>query len=140
MQCVRIVSLVAFTLTPALALAWGSSAPFAATVHHHEFSRVEASGDGCVARARLTYIAPEQAYGSPEQERNSYSFKARVRFASGKRMFSVPFTNTAPGKRVYRFRVDTGKHGCWARAEQKVVGVDVEGCRGQGCRVRPFQQ
>lgn len=126
-------------LAPALAFAWTSGSPFSATVHGHHFKRVAVRDDGCVVKTTVEFTAPEQGYKDPAPVRNYYRFKARARFASGKEATSPVFFSQQPGTHRFEFNFDTTSAACWAKAEQKLIGVDVEGCRGKGCRVEPFQ-
>lgn len=123
---------------PALALAWTSGSPFSATVHNHTFSRVDAESDECSIKAKLQFTAPAEQYREPNAVRNYYRFKARLRFASGKQAASPIFFSKKPGNHSFSFSADTTAEGCWSKNEQKIIGVDVEGCRGQGCTVRAF--
>lgn len=124
---------------PALALAWTSASPFSATVHGHEFKRVSSHDEGCVIKTTLEFKAPETGYREPAPVRNYYRFKARTRFASGKEAISPIFFSQKPGDHKFEYAVDTTSAACWGNSEQKVIGVDVEGCRGKGCSVEPFQ-
>jgi hypothetical protein len=54
-------------------------------------------------------------------------------------MLSPIFFSQKPGDHRFAFSFDTTRDGCWARSDQRVIGVDVEGCRGKGCNVEPFQ-
>lgn len=124
---------------PALAAAWTSGSPFSAKVHQHEFARVDAKNEGCKVQAKLSFTAPESAYREPAAVRNYYRFKARIRFASGKNALSPTFFSKKPGNHSFIFEHDTTSEACWGKAEQKIIGVDVEGCRGKGCTVQPFK-
>jgi hypothetical protein len=125
--------------SPALALAWTSASPFSATVHGHEFKRVEVRDEDCSVKTTLEFTAPEAGYRENAAIRNYYRFKARARFASGKVATSPTFFSQKPGTHRFEFNFDTSAESCWARAEQKIIGVDIEGCRGKGCTVEPFQ-
>lgn len=129
----------ALLLTPSIAWAWGSSALFSATVWSHKFSDVSVNATGCVVETTVKYNAPEKAYKSRLKGMNEYRFKARARFASGKSVSSAVFTSTRPGNASHTYRVDTRPDGCWAKQDQKLVAMDVEGCRGEGCQVEPFK-
>jgi hypothetical protein len=124
---------------PAVALAWTSDSPFSATVLGHAFKHVSVRDEGCAIKTVLKFSAPEGQYREPAKVRNYYRFKARVRFASGKKALSPVFFSQKPGDHQFEFAFDSTADGCWARSEQKVIGVDVEGCRGKGCVVEPFQ-
>lgn len=131
--------LLALLTSPVAALAWTSDSPFSATVLGHQFKHVSVGDEACTVKATLKFSAPEAQYREPAQARNHYRFKARARFASGKRATSPIFFSQKPGAHQFSFEFDTTPDGCWARTEQKVIGVDVEGCRGKGCTVEPFQ-
>jgi hypothetical protein len=131
--------LVCPAVLPAVALAWSSESPFSATVHGHAFKRVSVHDEGCAVKTRLEFNAPEAQYREPAEVRNYYRFKARVRFASGKKAVSPIFFSQKPGDHQFEFAFDTTADGCWARNDQKVIGVDIEGCRGKRCVVEPFQ-
>jgi len=130
---------LAWVVTPAVAFAWTSASPFSATVHGHEFKRVSIENAGCVVKTTLQFSAPEAGYREPAKVRNYYRFKARARFASGKEAVSPIFFSQKPGDHKFEYAVDTTAAACWGNGEQKVIGVDVEGCRGKGCSVEPFQ-
>lgn len=140
-HCGGLVALfgAASVLTPAIAWAWGSSALFSATVWGHKFSDVTVKATGCIVETAIKYNAPDKAYKSRLQGMNEYRFKARARFASGKSVESAVFTSTKAGSASHTYRVDTQPEGCWAKQDQKLVAVDVEGCRGKGCRVESFK-
>jgi hypothetical protein len=131
--------LVGLLVCPAVAVAWTSTSPFSATVHGHAFKHVSVKDEGCTVKAVLKFNAPEEQYREPATVRNHYRFKARARFASGKKAPSPIFFSQKPGEHQFEFAFDTTADGCWARAEQKVIAVDVEGCRGKSCVVEPFQ-
>jgi len=134
--------------TPALALAgflitlgagaWTSQVRFSTRVHDHSFHETAAKSSDCVLRYRLYFTAPPGGYSSRSEGLNYYRFRAHLKFASGK-VFTTPvFGNRAPGERVYARDHDTRDDACWASTEQKVVGLDVEACRGQRCTPRPL--
>jgi hypothetical protein len=122
------------------ALAWQASSPFRATVHEHVFTHMAVESSGCVVQTEVRFEAPKQAYESEYEVRNHYRFKARVRFAGGKQVLSPIFSSSSAAKRRYTFRSDTSSEGCWAKERQKLVDIDVEGCRGKGCHVEPFKR
>lgn len=124
-------------LLPTLALAWTREASFSATVHGHAFKKVVVESSGCTIRYRLSFVAPEQAYASPE--RGYYRFKGRIQFHAGRALVSPTFANRGAGARIFSGVYDTTSEGCWAKQEQKLLGVDVEGCRGGRCTPEPFQ-
>lgn len=110
-----------------------------ARVWGHHFKRVSIAPNGCKVVARLSYDAPEVAYKSRVDGMNHYRFKARVRLASGKVVTSQPFESSAAGKHTQVFSFDTASAGCWSKQRQTPAGVDVEGCRGNGCAIEPFK-
>jgi hypothetical protein len=134
-----ILAASAALLAPALALAWTQSADFGARVHKHEFSRVVLTGEGCMLKARVFFDAPEEAYKDDIASRNYYRFHARIKLDSEHVVLTRFFHNDAPGARVYDYEQDTTSEGCWAKTESHARGVDVEGCRGRGCRPEPFK-
>lgn len=129
----------ASALIPGVASAWGSSALFSATVWSHKFSDVTVKATDCVVETTVKYNAPDRAYKSRLKGMNEYRFKARARFASGRSASSAVFASTKAGSASHTYRVDTQPEGCWAKQDQKLVAVDVEGCRGEGCQVEPFK-
>jgi hypothetical protein len=126
-------------LVPALALAWSQEAHFSARVHKHEFSRAALSTEGCTLKLRLFFDAPEAAYQADSKTRNQYRFHARVNLDGGHALLTPVFQSQAAGARVYDYAQDTTDDGCWVKVESKVLGVDVEGCRGAGCKPEPFK-
>lgn len=90
-------------------------------------------------KTTLEFTAPEGGYQDAAAVRNYYRFKARARFASGKVATSPIFFSQKAGTHRFEFGFDTTSASCWAQAEQKIIGVDIEGCRGKGCTVEPFQ-
>jgi hypothetical protein len=121
------------------AFAWEAEAPYMATAHGHRFSLVTAQQNGCSVLVRLYFVAPDKAYAADSPARNYYRFASRVRFKEGKSIQTRIFANREPGSRVYAEIYDTAPEGCWAKTEQKFQGVDIEACRGHGCRPPPFQ-
>jgi hypothetical protein len=108
-------------------------------VHGHEFERVVVESEECKVHYRLYFSAPDDGYKSATPRRNVYLFRSRIDFLDGK-MATVPvFANRAPGERVYKNTFDSTGEGCWAKDPQKVVGVKVEACRGDGCKPQPIQ-
>jgi hypothetical protein len=122
-----------------LAGAWELKAPFNATVNGHQFSEIQISNQECVLQVKLYFDAPADKYQSGARRRNYHQFRAHLSFADNVMVESEVFGNPAPGKRVYSFTKDTAVGGCWAKQKLKLQGVDVQGCRGIGCRVPPFQ-
>lgn len=120
------------------ALAWSQSASFETRVHGHVFSRVTIDSRGCELKVQLPFDAPEPAYKHEAAARNIYRFHARIELDKG-HVFETPvFQNSVPGARTYGYVKDTGGEGCWAKGEHQLRGVDVEGCRGGGCKPDPF--
>jgi hypothetical protein len=134
-----LLSASAALLAPTLALAWTQEAPFGARVHKHEFSRVVLSGDGCTLKTRLFFDAPDEAYKDEIPSRNYYRFHARIKLDSAHAVITHYFHNDAPGARVYDYEQDTTSEGCWAKAENHPQAVNVEGCRGRGCKPEDFK-
>jgi hypothetical protein len=123
-------------LAPAAAGAWEKKAELEVQVHDHAFSKVSATSVGeCALELSVHFGAPAERYGAGK---GHYKFRARVELSGGKRVTSPVFMNRAPGRRVYRFTFDTTGEGCWAKQEHKIFDLDVEGCRGRGCKVEPF--
>lgn len=118
---------------------WSSEADVSVTVNGHSFHHARIDGDACKATVRLVFDAPEKGYSDPKNTvRNYHRFQARVRLAKGQTLTSRVFSNTAPGERSYTFEEDTGGAGCWSREPNKLVKVDVIGCRGKGCDLGSF--
>ncbi len=126
-------------LAPTLAFAWTAEAPFDARVHQHEFSRVVLTGVGCVLKTRVFFDAPDEAYKDDIVSRNYYRFHARIKLAGGHVVVTRYFHNDAPGARVYDYDQDTTAEGCWAKTEGHAQAVNVEGCRGRGCKPEDFK-
>jgi len=123
-----------------VARAWEIKAPFGAKVNDHEFYEFRVWNEECVFKARIRFNAPKGAYESGAPVRNYYRFKARIEAKDNLTIDSPVFFNRAPGKRVYFFSKDTAAGGCWAKQKPKIQSVDIEGCRGKGCQVMPFQR
>lgn len=126
-------------LVPALALAWNQEAQFGARVHKHQFSRVLLEGKECSLKLRIFFDAPEEAYKDDAQGRNYFRFHARIKLDSNRVVLTRIFHNDAPGAREYDYEQDTTSEGCWAKTESHVRAVDVEGCRGRGCKPEDFK-
>jgi hypothetical protein len=124
---------VAVLLASSLASAWSHSAGFSNTVHGHEFHRVSVESAGCVVRYRLEFLAPAERYAGADPKAPRFRFVALLKFKDGRSFRTSIFPNAAPGERKYEGSFDTKPETCWANAEQKLVGFDVRGCRGQGC-------
>jgi len=131
--------LVSALLLPALAYGWTQEQEFEARVHKHEFSRVRISTEGCVLTARLFFDAPNEAYESESAARNYYRFHGRIRLDSKHALLTEVFHNQTPGPHHFDHREDTTAEGCWAKNESHIQAVDVEGCRGRGCKPAPFK-
>lgn len=130
-RCVHF-SLAILTLTTIVqAAGWSQTAEFGVRTHRHSFHKASVESNDCTLHYRLYFTAPADAYENPD--RSHYRFRARVRFGSGKQFSSLVFANRGGGERVYERDYDTTGEGCWARETQKLLGVDVEACRGRGC-------
>lgn len=126
------------TLGSASALAWTRKAEFEARVHGHTFSKVElesVESAPCKLRYTVEFEAPPEGYTKSSAY---YRFHVRVRFDEGRSLVTPVFGNRGPGTRHYVYWLDTSADGCWANADHKVFGVDVQGCRGQRCVPDPF--
>ena len=118
---------------------WSSEADVSVRVNGHSFHHARIDGDGCKATIRLVFDAPENGYSDPKNTvRNYHRFQARVRLAKGQALTSRVFSNTVAGERSYTFDEDTSRAGCWSREPNKLVKVDVIGCRGRGCDLGSF--
>jgi hypothetical protein len=117
--------------------AWEIKSPFDATVNGHQFSEIQMSNQDCVLSVKLAFDAPAEKYQSGASARNHYRFQARLELADNITVDSPVFFNRSAGKRIYEFKKDTAVGGCWAKEKLKLQGVDVQGCRGAGCRVPP---
>jgi hypothetical protein len=127
-------------LAPVAALAWSHQASFETRIHGHEFSKVTLdSNDDCTLSVRVFFSAPEAGYASESPPRNVYRFHVRTKLAGGRATVTRIFNNKAAGARFYGYEHDTSAQGCWAKAEHKIQGIDVEGCRGAGCTPAPFE-
>jgi hypothetical protein len=124
--------------SPAVALAWTQKAPFGVKVHDHALHSVELGATECSLDYKLFFNAPAEGYSSRAGNRNYYLFRARIKLQSGKRVTVPVFGNAGPGERVYERSYDTSSEGCWAKEPQKLLGVDVEACRGRGCTPDPL--
>jgi hypothetical protein len=126
-------------LLPVVALAWTQGADFETHIHGHEFSRVTLDSNGCDLKVRLLFAAPEEGYKHAASARNFYRFHARIKLDDGRAIVTRIFSNSAPGLRAYTYVVDTKAETCWAKGERKIQGIDVEGCRGAGCKPEAFK-
>jgi hypothetical protein len=136
--------LVGFTLLGGLlvataAAAWSQSAEFGARMHNHEFKRVLVESADCTLKYKLYFSAPADGYVSKSPPRNVYLFRSRIDFASGKTARVPVFANRASGERLYENTFDTTGDGCWAKSQEKLAGVKVEACRGDGCSPKEIQ-
>jgi hypothetical protein len=137
---IRIAALtVALLSLPAVAMAWTQKADFETHIHGHEFYRVGVETSGCELKLRALFIAPEAAYRNEFPAKNFYRFHVRLKLDSGHEVVTRVFSNSAPGTRGYNYALDTTAEGCWAKPDQKIRGIDVEGCRGAGCTPEPFK-
>jgi len=134
----RFTTLAAFLAFPTVALAWSQKAPFGVRVHDHALHDVTLEGTGCSVGYKLYFSAPADGYSSRAENRNYYLFRARIKFQSGKTITVPIFGNAGAGERVYERSFDTTSEGCWAKEQQKLMGVDVEACRGRGCTPDPL--
>jgi hypothetical protein len=132
-------ALASIVALPALARAFQHSAAFETRVHGHAFSRVTVESRGCEVRARLAFDAPEAAYKHEAAARNVYRFHARIKLDKGHGFETPVFQNSVAGARQYAYTKDTTTEGCWAKDEHLLRAVDVEGCRGGGCKPDPFK-
>lgn len=130
---------VALSVLPSAALAWNQQADFETRIHGHEFYRVSVATKQCELKMRVLFTAPEAAYKHELPAKNFYRFHARLKLDSEHSVVTRIFSNSAPGTRGYDFVLDTTADGCWAKPDQKIRSIDVEGCRGAGCTPQPFQ-
>jgi hypothetical protein len=137
---VRVAAATAALLSlPAIGFAWTQQANFETHIHGHEFYRVTVETTGCELKMRVLFTAPEAAYKNEFPAKNFYRFHARLKLDSEHSAVTRIFSNSAPGTRGYNFVLDTTADGCWAKPDQKIRGIDVEGCRGAGCTPEPFK-
>ena len=136
----RILLGAAILLAPAVALAWSDRASFETRIHGHDFSQVtlESSGE-CSLKVEVRFDAPPDGYKSESPARSFYRFHARTKLEGGRALVTRVFSNSAPGARAYTYVQDTSAEGCWAKQPQKIIGIDVEGCRGVGCTPEAFR-
>lgn len=118
------------------ASAWSQSAEFGVRTHGHSFHKASVESNECTLHYRLYFNAPAEAYENPSKAH--FQFRARIRMASGKEVVTKVFGNHGGGERVYERDYDTSAEGCWAKEAQKLLGVDVEACRGRGCVPEQF--
>ena len=131
---------VALLLLPTVALAaWKQEALFGARVHHHEFEQVQVDNNGdCLLGVHISFQAPAEGYKGESPARNYYRFIGRLKF-DGRTVITRFFSNDKAGSRIYNDTIDTSTDGCWAKEKHKLHGIDVEGCRGKGCKPEPFK-
>ena len=138
----RSAALALLTVTPfaMAASGWKSEGRPRVTVHKHVFDHVIVESTGCELRFNLYFDAPTEGYADKRNAvRNHYRFLAEIKFADGQTIHTDHFNNRAPGRRVYRYRHDTGDGGCWARNKNKIVKLNVSACRGRRCRPNPLE-
>lgn len=135
----RLGTLLGVALYSSAAFAWNADVPFEVHVHKHLFDRAVLTSNECKIDVALYFTAPEEGYRAENPRRNYYLFHARFKFDATHRPETLVFGNGAPGRRVYRTQIDTSGEGCWAKQEQHLMGVDVEGCRGRRCTPKDFQ-
>ncbi len=133
------LALALVTLAPVVALGWSQGADFETHIHGHEFSRVTLESNQCDVKVQVLFAAPVDAYKSESPARNFYRFHARIKLDDGRAIESRIFRNEAPGARAYTYVLDTKPEGCWAKEQRTIRGIDVEGCRGVGCKPEPFK-
>jgi hypothetical protein len=137
-------SLVTCAVLARASMPWSNEAAVGVRVNGHSFhdARVQGSGEnkGCDLHVRLLFEAPESGYSDPKNRtRNHHSFQARLKFANGRSVESRRFGNSAAGERAYTFSEDTTSAGCWAKDPNKIVKLDVIGCRGPACDLGSFE-
>jgi hypothetical protein len=123
----------------ALALGWTQHADLETRVHGHAFSRVTIESRGCELTLRISFDAPEAAYKNESTVRNVYRFHTRIKLDNGQSVETPVFQNSAPGARTFVYTKDSTAEACWAKDERQLRAVDVEGCRGAGCKPDPFK-
>jgi hypothetical protein len=119
---------------------WENSVSVVVSVNGHAFHDAKIEGSGCTLKAELRFLAPENGYADPKNKvRNHHSFQPRLKFAKGQTLTGERFGNSAAGERVWHFESDTTADECWGKAPNKIVKVDVIGCRGVGCDIGAFE-
>jgi hypothetical protein len=122
------------------AMPWENSASVGVTVNGHAFHDAHVASRGCSLEFRLLFDAPEKGYSDPRNKvRNHHLFQARLKLAKGQTVTSKIFGNSGAGKRVYSFEEDTTGAQCWGKEPNKIVKLDVIGCRGPGCDLGAFE-
>ncbi len=137
---VQIVSGGLVLFAPLAAFGWSERAGFETRIHGHDFSNVavESSGE-CSLKVRVQFDAPADGYKSESAARRFYRFHVRTKLEGGRALVTRVFNNSASGARAYTYTHDTSAEGCWAKQPQKIIGIDVEGCRGAGCTPEAFK-
>lgn len=120
--------------------AWSYSRTINARVNQHVFHRVTVQSDDCKLKIGVYFDAPKAGYDSGAKQRNHHRFKVRYLFANGKTVVTPVIGNAKPGKRRFVLDYDSGEAGCWAKDEVQLKDVDIEGCRGRGCKVKEFSR
>jgi hypothetical protein len=134
------MSIICLALPAVATDSWTYEATPTVTVHHHVFNKVRLEGDGCELKIQLWFDAPEEAYADKRNAvRNYYGFRGLVRLADGRKFETKLFINRGAGRRVVTTDLDTSNDGCWSKTRAKIVKLDVHACRGERCRVEPFQ-
>jgi hypothetical protein len=127
-------------LAPMAAFGWSERASFETRIHGHDFSKVALESSGaCSLKVQVWFDAPVNGYESESAARSFYRFHVRTKLEGGRALTTRVFSNSAPGARAYAYVQDTSAEGCWAKQPQKIVGIDVEGCRGPGCTPEAFK-
>jgi hypothetical protein len=137
-QRVAFLTALGALAVPAGAWAWSLGWDFDTSVHGHEFSRVSLESSGCDVKVQLLFAAPTDGYASESPARNVYRFHARIKLDGGHSLATRVFNNREPGARAYSYVQSTQAEGCWAKGARKLQGIDVEGCRGVGCKPAPL--
>jgi hypothetical protein len=139
-RAVRALLGAAVLLAPMAAFGWSERASFETRIHGHDFSRVSLeSSEECSLKVQVRFDAPADGYKSASAARSFYRFQVRTKLEGGRALLTRVFSNSAPGARAYTYVHDTRADGCWAKLPPKIIGIDVEGCRGAGCTPRPFE-
>lgn len=136
----RIATLVLVSATAlAAGKGWSDRAAVGVRVNGHAFHDVTVNAHDCALDVRLAFTAPEQGYSDPRNVvRNYHRFQARLKFAGGQVVESRIFSSTAAGERTYDFESSTADVACWSKDPNKIVKLDVIGCRGKACDLGAF--
>jgi hypothetical protein len=126
------------------ALGWSERATFETRIHGHQFSLVTIeSGEACAVKVQVRFDAPrekyEEKYEGESPERKVYRFHVRAKLDGGRQLVTRVFSNSSPGTRTFVDTQDTSGEGCWGKQPQKLIGIDVEGCRGARCSPAVFE-